>query len=132
MNSFCKSERLTHKSLFEELFLSGFSFIKYPFRVVVKESSVPGEYPARIAISVSKKKFKAAVKRNRVKRLVREAFRLNKHSFYECAGGQNKTYDIIFIYLDYQLPSSHLKIEKAMKNSLSHIIKHFHISEDAD
>lgn len=74
MYSLSKAERLCSKILFEELLTSEISFVKYPFRVVLKDSSIPGEYPARIAISVSKKKFKRAVKRNRVKRLTREAY----------------------------------------------------------
>lgn len=81
MNTLHKSERLTNKNLFEELLTSSFSFVQYPFRMVAKESSRKGDYPARIAISVSKKKFKRAVHRNRLKRLTREAFRCNKVYF---------------------------------------------------
>ena len=82
MYSLSKSERLCSKTLIEELLTSKLSFVKYPFRIVFKESSQIGEFPVRIAISVSKKKFKRAVKRNRIKRLTREAFRLNKNDFY--------------------------------------------------
>ena len=82
MYTLSKSERLCSQILMGELLASGLSFIKYPFRIVYKISSQPGDYPARIAISVSKKKFKRAVKRNRVKRLVRENFRLHKEILY--------------------------------------------------
>lgn len=74
MYSLSKSERLCSKTLIEELLTSKLSFVKYPFRIVFKESSQIGEFPVRIAISVSKKKFKRAVKRNRIKRLTRESF----------------------------------------------------------
>ncbi len=116
MNTFNKAERLCNKTLFEELLASGIGFIKYPYRIVAKKSSVPGEFPARIAISVSKKKFTRAVKRNRIKRLTREAFRCNKHLFYEQAEHQT-TVDLLFIYLDnriYNLP----KLENAMQDAL--------------
>ena len=116
MYSLNKAERLCSKILFEELLTSELSFVKYPFRIVFKLSSSPGEYPARIAVSVSKKKFKRAVKRNRIKRLTRETYRLNKPEFYQHLL-PGHTVDILFIYLDHNLPV-YSKVEKAMKNAL--------------
>lgn len=128
MNSLSKAERLTNKTLFEELLSSPYSFIKYPFRIIAKESTLPGEFPARIAISVSKKKFKRAVKRNRLKRLTREAFRCNKDSLYNhIASG--KTIDILFIYIDHQL-TEFPKVEKAMQTALAKIALHYNNTED--
>lgn len=121
MNTFCKSERLCNKILFEELLTSDFSFVSYPFRVIVKESSLKNEFPARIAISVSKKKFKRAVKRNRLKRLTREAYRQNKTDFF--TNSPLPTLDILFIYLDSSL-REYTKIEKAVQNALQKIIQH--------
>jgi ribonuclease P protein component len=119
MYSLNKSERLCSKKLIDELLLSKCSFVKYPFRVIYKISSQPGEFPARIAVSVSKKKFKRAVKRNRIKRLTREAYRLNKPEFYHQIPIGN-TVDILFIYLDNQL-HTYQKIEKAILQSTKKI-----------
>ena len=127
MYSFTKSERLCNKTLFQELIASKNSFVKYPYRIVLKESSQKGEYPARIAISVSKKKFKRAVKRNYIKRLTREAYRLNKPEFYANIGPE-KTIDILFIYLDDQLPV-YEKTEKAVKNALQKISGYFQTAQ---
>ncbi len=123
MYTLSKSERLCRKTLLEELLASELSFVKYPFRVVYKVSSIPGEFPARIAISVGKKRFKRAVKRNRVKRLVREAFRLNKSILYnEIPEGQ--TIDILVIYLENTLPTF-AKTEKAVKAILQKIANRY-------
>ncbi len=123
MNTLHKSERLTNKTLFEELLSSDFSFIQYPFRMVAKESSHSGDYPARIAISVGKKKFKHAVDRNRLKRLTREAFRCNKSLLYEgIAPGH--TIDILFIYLDNRI-ATFSKVEKALQSALTKTALHF-------
>lgn len=119
MYTLSKSERLCSKILIEELLAAGLSFVKYPFRVVYKYSSHPGDFPARIAVSVSKKRFKRAVKRNRIKRLAREAFRLNKAELYERMT-EGKTVDMLFIYLDNSLPSF-AKTEKAVKGILQKI-----------
>lgn len=123
MYTLSKTERLCSKILIEELLASELSFIKYPFRVVYKISSIPGTYPARIAISVGKKKFKRAVKRNRVKRLAREAFRLNKAILYNEIQ-EGKTIDILLIYLDNTIPTF-AKTEKAVKAILQKIVARY-------
>lgn len=119
MYSLSKSERLSSKTLIEELLTSKLSFVKYPFRIIFKESSQPGDFPARIAISVSKKRFKRAVKRNRIKRLTREAYRLNKPGFYNNIT-PGHTIDILLIYLDNNLPT-YIKTEKAIQSALKKI-----------
>ena len=77
--SFPKEERLRSKKLIAELFRNGSSFNMYPLRFVfLKSDSNSSQFP-QILISVSKKYFKKAVDRNRIKRQIREAYRLNKH-----------------------------------------------------
>lgn len=121
-HTFCKSERLYHKILFEELLASDFSFVSYPFRVIAKVSSQPDVFPGRIAVSISKKKFKRAVKRNRLKRLTREAYRLHKNDAKE--GKKFSTVDMLFIYIDSQI-QDYSKIEKAVCRALQKIVQHF-------
>lgn len=76
--SFPKKEKLTSKIIIDRLFKKSDSRFKYPFRILfLSENSYSEEFP-QIVISVSKRNFKRAVDRNRIKRLIREAYRLQK------------------------------------------------------
>jgi len=77
MNSFPKSERLNSKIKIDKLFGNGNSFVLEDFKVYfsVSEQKVPS---VSILISVPKKLEPKAVERNKIKRLIREAYRLNK------------------------------------------------------
>ncbi len=76
--TFGKEERLYSKKQISRLFAEGNSFYKYPFKVIcLRETSDKPELP-KILISVSKRNFKKAVERNKIKRLIREAYRKNK------------------------------------------------------
>jgi ribonuclease P protein component len=78
-----KEERLKSRKSISELFESGQIVYQHPFKVLYKINLVEkDEYPARIAISVSKKNFKNAVDRNYIKRKLRESYRRNKHLLY--------------------------------------------------
>lgn len=116
----CKAERLCSKKLIEKMFAGGSrSFSLYPLRVVY----LPAEelqVPASILTSVSKRRFKRAVKRNRVKRQIREAYRKNKHTLIEALAGRDTRLAIAFIYLSDKLTDSTL-IEERMRVALARI-----------
>ena len=114
-NTFCKNERLYLNRDIQTLFAQGKSFIAYPFRIVyvMREKAIADSPATFILVSVSKKKFKRAVKRNRVKRLIREAFRLNKKQFNAIAAAKDAQLHIAFIYLKNELPD-YSEIEKAI------------------
>ncbi len=80
--TFSKRERIVSRTLMERLFSKGDSqsASAYPLRMVyiIKERQ-EGEEPVEVLVSVSKRHFKRAVKRNRVKRQIREAYRHQKH-----------------------------------------------------
>lgn len=116
-----KDERLYAEKRIDAVFAKGSSFIAYPLRVVylAREYDREGELPmVSILVSVSKKRFKRAVKRNRVKRLVREAYRLNKKEFVDFAIQSGKSYDIAFLYLKNELPT-YAEIEKAVLKTIN-------------
>ena len=109
--TFKKEERLHSKKLIRQLFAEGNSFFVYPFKVLYKEIEEESVFPVQVLISVSKRKFKSAVKRNRVKRLFREAYRKNKSIVFECNSNNNKTLLIGFIYVADTIMDYH-EIEK--------------------
>lgn len=90
MPTFSRSERLKSRKLLGQLFREGQSYMAYPIRVVWKPLSETeraaaffSENRAQVAISVPKRFFKTAVARNRLKRQIREAYRLHKDELYE-------------------------------------------------
>ena len=95
MQTFTKAERLCGKTALDQLFQTGKSFNSYPFKAIWQETS-HGEAPIQVVISVPKRLFKKAVHRNRIKRLIREAYRKNKAKAYDALG--NKKVLLLLIY----------------------------------
>ena len=78
-----KAERLKSRKLIGKLFEEGSSLKVYPFKLVYLKTTHTSDFPVQTAFSVPKRKFKKAVDRNRIKRLLKEAYRLDKHIVYE-------------------------------------------------
>lgn len=101
--TFPKEERLNRKRLIEALFSGKATSIPaFPLRVVYL--FVEGDYPpVSLLISVPKKRFKRAVKRNRTKRLIREAFRKNKTMLTDVLEPKGQKLIMALIWLDDEL-----------------------------
>ena len=105
MYTFRKGEKLRNFGIIRSLFEQGHSFYEYPFKVyymLINERSE--KYPAQVLFSVSKKRFKKAVDRNRIKRLIREAYRLNKASLYEFIDNDKAMLIIGIVYTGKDMP----------------------------
>ena len=76
--SYPKKEKLKSQKRIEQLFSEGKSVNAYPLRMVYLKSDFNGNTTFKTGVTVSKRNFKKAVDRNRIKRLLREAYRLNK------------------------------------------------------
>lgn len=103
--SFNHSERLKFRKQIETLFQQGEAFSVYPFRVV----HCPGgqrteqDAPARAGFSVPKKKMRHAHQRNRIKRLLREAWRHRKQEVYATIP-PNIQLHLFFIFTGKEIP----------------------------
>lgn len=94
-NSFPKIEKLCSRTHIHNLFENGESLKQFPFKMLYIPIETPCKTPVKVLISVPKRIVKRAVVRNRIKRLIREAYRLQKQNFYI----ENNQFAIGFIYL---------------------------------
>ena len=78
MFTYNKKEKLKSKKLIEQLFAEGQSVSAYPLKLIYLPIDFDDSVLLKTGVTVSKRKFKNAVDRNRIKRLMREAYRLNK------------------------------------------------------
>ncbi|MDR3309005.1 MAG: ribonuclease P protein component [Tannerella sp.] len=122
MADFPREERLSCKKDIDRLFAEGNAFVAYPLRVIYLEEAVDGRWPAgvRVMISVPKKRIRRAVGRNRIKRLVRETYRLNKSELVESCRQSNKYLHVAFTYLSDEI-LLYRNIEKAMHKAMKNL-----------
>ncbi|MBP5380511.1 MAG: ribonuclease P protein component [Bacteroidaceae bacterium] len=119
--TFRKAERLCSKKRIEQLFAgSNHSFAAYPLRTIYMECA-EAKAPVEVLISVSKRHFKHAVDRNRIKRLVRESYRKNKHILIDNL--QGKQLSLAFIWMGGNLVPYTI-VEAKVKNLLQRIAEH--------
>jgi len=124
-NTFRKEEKLKKKNLITELFASGKSASVFPLKMVFLENDHESPFKVQAGVSVSKRNFKSAVDRNRIKRLMRESYRKNKHLIYN--DDDTKKHILMFIYqakseVSYEQMEEKMNelIQKFLKKQKSH------------
>ena len=104
-----KDERLKSTKAIDNLFTKGKNFSIFPFRVLW----IPGnKFTLQTAFGVSSRNFKKAVDRNRVKRLMREAYRLQKHELVAVLEEKERTLSLFVLYQGNELPRYDLVYER--------------------
>lgn len=120
-NSFPKAEHLCGEKRIARLYTQGEAFMAFPFRVVFRIEQKKDLATASVMVSVPKKRFKRAVKRNRLKRLLREAYRLNKHALIDLLDEKQLQVHVAFNYVsDEEL--DFVTVEKKMKIALQKLM----------
>ena len=109
--SFSKSERISEKKIIDNLFSSGKKFSVYPFDVRFLNQDENSDSISKVLITVSSSKIKSAVKRNLLKRRIKESYRINKNIIY------NKLLMIAFVYVSEEIFTFSV-IDKAIKKIL--------------
>ncbi len=129
--TFNHSERLKFRKHIETLFQNGEAFSVYPFRVVYNNTNLrtAQDAPARAGFSVPKKKMRHAVQRNRIKRLLKEAWRMQKHLIYPLIATDRQLH-LFFIFVGKEIPDWP-STEKAMSKIVANLQVKFKQNESA-
>ena len=97
-----KDDRLKSRKAIDLLFAKGKSFSNFPFRICWQ--LLDDEVGIKAGFTASSKNFKKATDRNRIKRLIREAYRLQKNNLQEMLTLKNKAVHVFFIYTGKEVP----------------------------
>lgn len=115
-STFKKEEKLKKKKLIGQLFAQGRSLSAYPLKLIYLQTDHDSPYKIQAGVSVSKRNFKKAVDRNRIKRLLREVYRKNKYLIYESE--HTKKHIFMFIYVGKK-EESYAVLEEKMKQLIN-------------
>jgi ribonuclease P protein component len=113
-NTLGKQERLKSKKLIEKLYSEGESVKTFPLRMVFVQTAHTSEFPCQVGVSVAKRNYKLAVDRNRLKRLMRETYRLQKEIVYD---NLEEPYVFMISYIgreEIKFEDLYLKMEKLL------------------
>ena len=116
---FPKKEKLKSKKLIEKLFKEGKTLTSFPLKLIYFKVEVPVDAKLKTGVAVPKKNFKSAVKRNRIKRLLRESYRLNKHLVFNNSKGN---FAFLILYIGKEMPN-YPELEKGMQLILKKFLK---------
>lgn len=124
-----RDERLKSRKAIDQLFKTGKSFSHFPFRIIYQLED--GEPSLQSGFTVSSKTFKQAVNRNRIKRLMREVYRLQKNELKQTVTDKRCRLAVFFIYTGNGLPEFD-DLKEKMESALARLIKIVNEKSPAD
>lgn len=113
-----KEERLKSKKLIEKLYQEGKVIKSFPLRMVYLQTEHTSSFPCQVGVSVSKRNFKLAVHRNKIKRLLRETYRKQKFNVYN---NVDVPYIYMITFIDKKI-SDYQEVEHQMEKLLKRFI----------
>jgi ribonuclease P protein component len=118
-----KKERLKSRKQIEHLFKDGQRFAIAPFRIFYAFQNSPASIRQMLqaGFGASSRNFKTAVDRNRIKRLTKEAWRLQKNELQDALKQQNQSLNVFLIYTGKELPA-YDEVLTSMKTILSKLL----------
>lgn len=120
---FGKAQKLKSRKAIDALFAEGKGYNSNPVRVVF--SFVEHSEMLQAGFTVSSRNFKHAVDRNRIKRLMREAFRLQKNELEQSLQDNARQVHLFFVFIGNTLPQ-YDEVYKAVGKSIKKILKEIH------
>ena len=119
--TFKKEEKLKGKRLIQKVFEEGKTFSVFPFKVLYMFALFE-DVSLKAGFGISQKKFKKAADRNRVKRLMRECYRVQKQYLKEALAFNKRSLAVFFIYMGNTL-HEYTDLKEKMKASLKRLEK---------
>lgn len=119
-----KVNKLCSPKIIDEIFESGKQVKSYPFVLKFKETTLPKDVRFQIVFSAPKRTFRKAVQRNRIKRLCKEAFRVQRHELDTYLKTQDKQLALFLVYTPKEELSVNLlggRTEKLIKKIISQL-----------
>ena len=125
---FPRKEKLKSKKLIDRLFAEGKTITKYPLRLIYLKCEPSVSANTQTGVVAPSRVFKKAVDRNRIKRLIRESYRLHKAQSFNNIDGK---FAFLFIYIGREIPTF-MEIDRSLRILLTQLIareKHEEASE---
>lgn len=120
-NSFPKAQKLKSKILLQAIFKSGKGKSFYPIRFICLLHDEPTASPLQVCVSVPKRKFPKATDRNRIKRQVRELYRLRKAALLAELTRRQQGMAVMLIFIDHK-PHAYQAMESKMDKGLQWLL----------
>jgi ribonuclease P protein component len=109
--TYSRSEKLKSRKLLNQVFAEGKSLNVFPLKITFTSKDLETISSAKVGVGASSRYFKKAVDRNRVKRLLREAFRLHKNQLHELLP-EKKQVNVFILFIGKEIAETALIAEK--------------------